>query len=288
MSTPSVSKPRLSIATIKFTELDLGSSFSLCLQLGTWSLHILDTRDCQKRKRISFSWSPTPGYKQNVCSAPYWYKGRGRGQKNYSTDNTSCQSAAAAEHRTTLRCTIVQPPKTMSTPSVSKPRLSIATIKIPLSLELPTKSSVVSYGFYSKTKEVYYKIFADKKDLNHGTSAVSLLRASGRYYTNISSQYNTYDIRNIHETPFCNIRPVDLSRLSWLNHTIRSNLHHLSIGHQFITSWCLRHRAPPITFWYCKHYNYRLSYINECRCRGFMLWSISSNGSELNGIKKYW
>ena len=48
-----------------------------------------------------------------------------------------------------------------------------------------------------------------------------------RYYTNISSQYTWYTCY-INEAPFCYIRPVDLPRLSWLDHTIRSNLHHRS------------------------------------------------------------
>ena len=48
-----------------------------------------------------------------------------------------------------------------------------------------------------------------------------------RYYTNISSQYTWY-MRYINEAPFCYIRPVDLPQLSWLDHTIRSNLHHRS------------------------------------------------------------
>ena len=48
-----------------------------------------------------------------------------------------------------------------------------------------------------------------------------------RYYTNISSQYIWYT-QYINETPFCNIQPVDSSRLSRLDHTIRSNLHHRS------------------------------------------------------------
>ena len=92
-----------------------------------------------------------------------------------------------------------------------------------------------------------------------------------RYYTNISSQYIWYT-QYINETPLCNIRPVDLSRLSRLKYIIRSKLHHRS-GINLSLHDVYAIVVPPTPTG--KHYNYRHWYINECRCRGPMLWPMS-------------
>jgi len=90
----------------------------------------------------------------------------------------------------------------------------------------------VLYGIF--TNIVSVQNFAKTKNEKTMTSVKSLLPASD--YTNIRFHYTWYTL-DINEAPFCCIRPVDLSRLSWLDRTIRSNLNHQSsIIHRFVMS----------------------------------------------------
>ena len=72
--------------------------------------------------------------------------------------------------------------------------------------------------FTNKCKRTKFSL-RQKNERDHDVRKVS--SSCLRYYTNIGSQYTWYT-SYINEAPFCYIRPVDLPRLSWLDHTIRS------------------------------------------------------------------
>jgi len=101
------------------------------------------------------------------------------------------------------------------------------------------------------------------------TDALKVSSSCLRYYTNISSQYIWYT-QYINETPLCNIRPVDLSRKNI------SYARNFTIHHRSGINYHIRMSTPSCTTnTYWQALQYRHWYINECRCRGSMLWPMS-------------
>ena len=125
----------------------------------------------------------------------------------------------------------------------------------------------VLYGILLRNVSVQFSL-RQKNVRDHDVRKVS--SSCLRYYTNISSQYIWYT-QYINETPFCNIQPVDSSRLSRLDHTIRSNLHHRSgINLSLRDVHAIVHCESATAI----HHHCRRWYIHDCRCRGFILWPM--------------